>query len=184
MSIWGAAKRGEGFQLARNTNIMWYIEFAAMIGRFFLGRPILGDEYRKTDASFWRRGTNQLHPKARKPGRWSYTSEGFRALVRVGLLIILIALVWGWWGGGFWDGGFFHLSTHNTFSTIALALIVFAIWKTIVKVDDAIRDARHNRGLIKPMQARVAGMFGVDHHQVKVRIPRRGLRAVEDKDVA
>jgi hypothetical protein len=186
MSIWGSTKRGEGFQLARDTNIMWYIEFISMIGRFFLGRPMLGDEYRKTDASFWHRGNNPLHPKARKPGRWSYLSEGTRALIRVGILFILIAIVWGsapggFWGGGFWDGGFFHLSIHNTFSSTALALIILTFWTAIVKTDTAIRDLRHKRGLIKPMQARVASMFGVDSREVKVKIPRRNVRPTEEE---
>jgi len=50
MGIWEAAKRGEGYQLARNSNITWVIVVLAGIMHFFWryhsGKPLLGDEHR------------------------------------------------------------------------------------------------------------------------------------------
>lgn len=49
--------------------------------RFVFGRPL--DGYRKTDATFFRRGTRVLDPNARPPSRWSYMPEWKRAGIRL-----------------------------------------------------------------------------------------------------
>ncbi|MGH7743543.1 MAG: hypothetical protein ACREQ5_01800 [Candidatus Dormibacteria bacterium] len=98
MGIWQAAKRGEGYQLARESNITWVIVFIAgffqLTFRFLSGRPMMGDKHRKTDATFLERGTVALDKKARPPSRWAFMPEYKRAIIRMGVLLVVLSALW------------------------------------------------------------------------------------------
>ena len=117
--IWNAAKRGEGYQLARDSNITWLIVVVTSICiglfRFLSGRPLLGDRHRKTDATFLRSGTpgTQLYPKNRPPSRWSYLPEWKRAAIRIGVLVVLLG---SWW--------LYHVTQSHPFIVASAAVVV------------------------------------------------------------
>lgn len=64
--------------------------------RFITGRPVFGDDHRKTDATFRNAGTIALKPKERPPSKWSYLPEWKRAAIRIGTLALVIGLTWLW----------------------------------------------------------------------------------------
>lgn len=182
--IWSAAKRGEGYDLAReHEGFTWgliiVISTGHFIFRWFAGQPLNG--MRKTDAEFWTKGTRKLHNNDRTPGRWSWLPEWKRSAIRQSVLVILIAGVWGYnpfnfWGGGFWDGGPFHLSVHNSFTTSAIALIVLTLWTLIVKTDEKVRNIRHTTGFVNPLKRRFASVFDVHPTTITGNLSRRNIR--------
>lgn len=104
--IWNAANRAEGYKLGRKEGglvividvIVWT---SRTVFRFFSGRPMLGDRYRRTNATFRKSGTKLVHPNARPPFGWdserftcwSKLPEWRRAAYRVGTLCLpLVAL--------------------------------------------------------------------------------------------
>lgn len=126
-AVWQAAKRGEGYQLARRdfgivTIILIIVAILHITWRYVSGRPMLGDAHRKTDATFLRPGTRLLHPNARPPafwGRrycWSALPEYQRALIRIGV----VCAAWGgWW-----------LYTHPLWGGVAVSVLaVPLVWR-------------------------------------------------------
>jgi hypothetical protein len=172
-SIWNAAKRGEGYQLARDSNITWLLVSVLSIGhgvfRFFSGRPMLGDTHRKTHAT-WSKASNQLlNSKDRPAGWWSCLAEKHRAAIRVGLLIIAIGIVWGWW-----DGPFSSL-THGLVTIAGIAITWAGLYLMTKGAGRRLNERRHGRGFLDPMRTAVGPIIGVAADQVKVRIPRRNV---------
>lgn len=172
-SIWNAAKRGEGYQLARESNITWLLVGIFSTGhgifRFFSGRPLFGDAHRKTHATWSRGSTQQLNSKARPPGWWSCMAEKHRAAIRVGLLIIAIDIVWGWW-----DGPFASV-THTLFTITGIVVAWSQLYLMTKAIGHRFSERRHGRGFLDPMRTAVGPIIGVAANQVKVRIPRRNV---------
>lgn len=169
--IWNAAKHGEGRQLARESNITWLlvgaISTAHGVWRFFSGRPLLGDDHRKTHATWSDPSRVPLKSTQRPPGWWSCLAEKHRAGIRVGLLIIAIAVLWGWWSGPF------DSFTHGMFTIAGIGItwtLLYQLTKAMVK---RISDRRHRGGLIEPLKKAAAPILGMNASDVKVRIPKR-----------
>lgn len=170
-AIWNAAKHGEGRQLARESNITWVLVGIFSTGhgvfRFFSGRPMFGDDHRKTHAT-WSQGSRvPLKTTARPPGWWSCLAEKHRAAIRVGLLLIAIDIVWGWWSGPF--DSFKHGSFTIAGGVIAWTFL-YLITRTIVH---KFTDRRQSRGLVEPLRTAVGPILGIASREVKIRIPKR-----------
>jgi hypothetical protein len=170
-SIWQAAKRGEGYQLARNSQIVWVITFVLgfcfFVGRFLSGRPLVGD--RKTDALWGEPGTKLLHPNSRPPMRWSNNgplnycwaaqTERRRALVRLLALGSVIGGVWIWTAPE---------SLIGWYITVPSFLILIGHTKSIT----AYKNWRHHRGIIKPLQVALAPIFDQTPRETVIHLPR------------
>lgn len=89
---WRLGKKG-GPIIAALDVIFYTLRFTF---RFVAGRPVFGDDHRKTNATFRRGGTVALKPKERPPARWSYLPEWKRAAIRVGTLALILVLTWLW----------------------------------------------------------------------------------------
>jgi hypothetical protein len=169
--IWNAAKRGEGRQLAIESNITWLlvgiIATCHGIWRFFSGRPLLGDEHRKTHATWSDASRVPLKSTARPPGWWSCLAEKHRAAIRVGLLVIGIGIVWGWWSGPF------DTFTHSMVTIAGIVItwtLLYQLTKAMVR---KVGDRRHRGGFIEPLKKGVAPILGINATDVKVRIANR-----------
>ena len=172
--LWTGATRGEGYRIARRDGglivaIVLLTGTVRLIFRFVSGRPMRGD--RKTDAEFFKAGTRQLYRNDRTPGRWSYLPEWRRAAIRLSVLLVAVALLWWWASGDIFDGSM----PHNIISAAAIALITAVTWVAVVRVDAAVRDAKHNRALTRPFKTAVAPLLGVAAREVRVHLPRRGF---------
>lgn len=169
--IWNAAKRGEGRQLAFESNITWLlvaiIATAHGIWRFFSGRPMLGDDHRKTHATWSEASRQPLKSTQRPPGWWSCLAEKHRAAIRVGLLLIAISIVWGWWSGPF------DSFTHGTFTIAAIAAAWTLLYQLTKFIVHKFSDRRYRRGFSEPLKTAIAPILGTASRQVKVRIPKR-----------
>ncbi|MGH7743507.1 MAG: hypothetical protein ACREQ5_01615, partial [Candidatus Dormibacteria bacterium] len=95
--IQGAARREEGYLFGKHhPELEWAWIILVWVGRGLSGRAMGGDARRKTDATFFKRGTRPLNKNARPPSFWSYMAEGQRALIRILILTALISGVWGY----------------------------------------------------------------------------------------
>lgn len=170
---WNAAEREEGYQLGAGASGLFVtaVDIVTWTSRatfrYFSGRPLLGDQHRKTDATFWHDATRQLRKNDRPAGRWSKLAEWKRAAIRTGLFIELVAIPWAWYGSG-----------PYAFIAALVAVIVAgnAAWLIWYKSSDYLRNWRHNREVVRPMQAGLAPVFGINPNQVRVKLPppRRG----------
>jgi hypothetical protein len=175
--IWRAAKRDLGYNVGRRDSLLLWV--VVVLGcvirvffRFLFGRPMRGDRGRKTDAEFFKRGTRALSANARTPGRWSYLPEWQRAVIRLGVLLVVVALLWGLVTGGLFDAA---SPLHNVISAAAVTLVVAVTWVLIVRIDAAVRDVKHNRAVTKPFKQAIAPLLGVATREVRVHLPRRAL---------
>jgi len=179
MGIWDAAKRGEGYQLARESNITWVIVVLGGIihffWRYFTGKPMFGDEHRKTNAQWSRPGTKiyrEMNPTTRLPigwndGNpawycWSAMTERRRAFIRLMVFIFIVSTVWIWWNGGA------PFSSYVWTAAIAFPILLVGNWKIV----NLYLDWRHQRQVIKPLEATIAPITGKTPADITVRIPR------------
>lgn len=167
-TIWNAAKRGEGFQLARNeSDIVWFLilvsGFFTFVFRFFSGRPLLGDAHRKTDATFLHDATRQLYPNKRPPMPWSRIAEWKRAAIRTGLLIELVCAPIAY---------FSHGPAGITAAVIGLVLLGNVSWMIGARTVDKVTNYRHRREVEQPLQTGLAQILAMSPSQVKVRVPK------------
>lgn len=167
-SIWGAAKRGEGYQLARESNIIWVLVFIGGIVsftfRYFSGRPLLGDDHRKTDATWNQGGRELLNKKARPPLGWT-NPHGFcwerlgekkRAVIRLGIFVVLIDTFW-----DIWDHGILFPSiTHNLLTLAAIAFVCSSIRIMARRVATDKKVRRTKRELVDPLKTALAPFLG------------------------
>jgi hypothetical protein len=179
--IWNAAKRGEGYQLARFSDVTWVIVTFAVIGhflfRFFSGRPLHGDQYRKTDASWSLPGRTLLHPKERAPMGWnnphgfcwSRLPERRRAAIRVGLLVVAIGIVWGWWDGTPFDGSL----VHDLFSGAGICYVWYFLYTLTAKSVERTKDRRHTRDRINPLKAALAPFLNTPAADIDITLTRK-----------
>lgn len=187
MGIWGAAKRGEGYQLARESNVVWFIVFVGaifhFIFRWFSGRPLMGDDSRKTDATFLRRGTEPLDKKARPPTFWSFLPEAQRALIRNLILAALISGVWGYFThpGGLKIAGY-SLSA------------ILAVWG-LIKAYRHWKDRRFRRIYRNPLAKAASEVLSIPPHYptkkwiefspaMKARLPHLEARVMGEREAA
>ncbi|OLL89552.1 MULTISPECIES: hypothetical protein [unclassified Pseudonocardia] len=189
--FWTTVTRGEALRVGRKDGgiIVGVLFIAAMfkfIFRFFSGRPIRGDRHRKTDAEFFRAGTRKLHMNDRTPGRWAYLPEWKRAAIRCAVLHLVVVMVWAWFAGppaaevapdAWWMDHFefFGSITQTVMTLLAGALVFATMWWAIVRIDTNVRDAKHNRTLLKPFKQAVAPILGIADRDVKVIIPRDAM---------
>lgn len=176
MGIWDAAKRGEGYQLARDSNITWVIVivggFCHFWWRYFTGKPLFGDEHRKTDATWSRPGTKLYYenrPTTRPPlgwnnGNpsgycWSAMTERRRALIRILIFIFIVSGGWVWWNG---DP-----------TAWALAIASPLLLLTHGMIHNSYLEWRHRKQIIKPMEEALAPILNKTAAETVVRLPRR-----------
>lgn len=179
-SIWQAAKREEGYRLGyKEGPLIWCLVIMAMIGhgifRFFSGRPILGDRHRKTNATWNEPGTKLYHensPLTRKPSRWSYLPERTRAMIRIGLLIVTIDIVWGFWDGTPFDGS----GIHNTLTVMGILITWRALYLLTHAFETWRKDRRANAKLVNPIKAALGPILGMEPGSVKLRPNIAALR--------
>lgn len=179
-SIWQAAKRGEGYQLARESNITWVIViiggFLHFWFRYFSGKPLLGDEHRKTNATWSRPGTTIYYegrPTTRPPFGWnngnpmwycwSAMTERRRALIRILFFVLIITSSWIWWNNG----------TPYTASVWSAFVMSFVLLPTHGLLLNTYLDWRHRRQIIKPLEETIAPILGKTAAETVIRMPRR-----------
>lgn len=173
--IWNAAKRGEGYDLAReHEGFTWFIIIFAstyhFVVRFFTGRPIFGDRHRKTDARWNVPGTtlyNPSSPMTRPPFGWeskhgicwSRLKEKTRAKIRVGFLVVFIAIGWGWW-----DGTPFSSSiTHDLFTVAGIGFTWIGLHKATTHFNHLTTARRRtHRAVTESISAGLARLMGTD----------------------
>lgn len=167
--MWGAANRAEGYKFgARDGGLVLIIDVVLWtcrgIFRYFSGRPMFGDRHRKTDATFLRAGTRQLHNNDRPPFLWSWLPEWKRAAIRIGMLIELVSIPWSFYGTG-------------PYAVIAaIVAIVIAgnvIWALATAGGRKVHNWRNTREVVKPLQAGLSPILGIPPNDVVVRLPRK-----------
>lgn len=68
--------------------------YLTLVFRFFAGRKLWGE--RRTNRTFLKRGTKQLHPNDRPPPRWEYWPEWWSLAIRLSLVTFTLAsLIYG-----------------------------------------------------------------------------------------
>lgn len=173
-AIWGAANRAEGYKIGAHDGLLVLALDSIIwtghgVWRFFSGRPMLGDRHRKTHATWSQGSTKQLRSTDRPPCWWSRLAEKHRAAIRVGVALILIDMVWGWW-----DGPFASL-THSLFTIAGIAVTWSGLYLMTKNIGRRFSERRHGRGFLDPMRTAVGPILGVAANQVKVRIPSRNV---------
>lgn len=119
------ANREIGWQVARRDGwfvilldiLVWTSRF---LFRFVSGRPLRGDRYRKTDATFLRAGTQQLYRKDRPPTRWSYLPEWKRAAIRIAIPAVISLVLWLY---------FYHCWALYTLAAVAALIVLRRLWR-------------------------------------------------------
>lgn len=180
-TIWNAAKRGEGYQLARESNITWVIvgvvAFCNSIFRFFSGRPLMGDDHRKSNATWSKVGTQLRDQKARAPFGWdnphgfcwSRLPEKRRAAIRVGLLVIAIAIGWGWWTGTPVGPSIIH----DTFTITGIGFTWYFLYRVTATAIENTRNRRHRRDRENPLKDALAPLLGQAASDIKLTLTPR-----------
>lgn len=172
-SIWQAAKREEGYRLGyKDAPLVWCLIIIAMIWhgifRFFSGRPILGDRHRKTNATWSKPGTKLYHensPLTRPASRWSQLTERKRAMIRIGILIVITAIGW-----GFWDGTPFTSSgIHDCLTLLGIMITWRALYLWTHAFETWRKDRKANAKLVSPLKAALGPILGMEAGSVKVK---------------
>ena len=172
--IWSAAKRGEGYDLAReHEGFTWFLIVILSIGhtinRFCTGKPMGGDQHRKTNAEWAVPGTRLIHPNARTPFRWnskdrtycwSALTERRRAAIRFGALIVAIAIPWVW----------FTLPYYGY--PLAAAAIALPVTLFNGRIVNTLAERKHRQEIVRPLEAALAPLLNQTPRETVVRIPR------------
>lgn len=117
-------------------------------GRFLSGRPM--DGKRRTDATFFRRGTKQFDPRERVGPRW-YRPEWQPLAVRLGCVAELFCALDGYLGGSW------------TVGTIATAIPTGVAGVGGYRGYTSARHFSHRRRWLKPLDRALAPVIGVHH---------------------
>lgn len=155
--------------------LVWTARF---LFRFFSGRPLRGDRYRRTDAEWSTRGTRKLYANDRTPLWWSWQSERTRVAIRVGFLIVGIDSVW-WW----WDGTLFTWSLiHDLFSSAGIIVTWVALYKLTGSCVAKFAARRHSRDLVAPIKAALAPLLGLLPREVDITMPASPANVTESEE--
>lgn len=167
--IFSAANRAEGFKLAAREGplviatdvVLWTCRCSF---RFCSGRPMFGDHHRKTDATFRRDGTRQLHRNDRPPVRWSWLAEWKRAAIRFAALTDGVATAWAYWG---------HGTSAFIAALIAIVITGNVAWFLCRRTGTRVRTMTNDRGVVRPLREALSPILQVDPSNVNVIIPPR-----------
>ncbi len=181
--LWAGATRGEGVRMGGKDHglivlIVIVTGLLKLVFRFLTGRPMRGDRARKTDAEWRNAGMRKLSPNGRTPGAWDYLPEWKRAVIRCACLCVASACAWAWVTG--WR--FFDSSVQTLVTLTAGVIVAVTLWWSIVTIDSRVREAKHERTLLRPFRVAVAPLLQMSPRDVNLSLPRASLRSVRADD--